>query len=299
MDELSDFPLNDFHLGDVLNFGRILANGEQTQVRICMHRKSKIFFCIKMEPFLSAEQKDILLRKSKMQNLSSHPLIVKLFLSFSDDKYLYHIMEYLPGGDLFEMVSTIGAVPEMMAKLYVSQIILAVEFLHNNHILHNDIKLENLILDNIDTVKLTDFGLATYEFEPPPTSINGTPGYMAPEIILRRNHGPEADWWSVGICIFELLTGTLPFDINDADSTLATFQKIIKSNLKLPRNLNPVATDLIKRLLTVDNQIRLGAGKNGTPSIKSHAWFSDVDWTSVHSQQVPGVHFVRNLHNLQ
>jgi len=248
-----------------------------------------------MEPFLNEEHKGELIKKSNMQKIASHPSIVKLYCSFHDDKFVYHIMEYLPGGDLFEMVSTIGALPESMAKRYISQLILAVEFLHNHHILHNDIKLENLLLNNVETVKLTDFGLASYETDERSVAINGTPEYMSPEIILRKPHGKGADWWSVGICIFEMLTGHLPFDMNDSDSTMVTFKKILQSELIIPDTINPLAADLILHLLTVDYQKRLGSGEHGSNDIKNHKWFSDTEWNSVIMNDMDGIHFVRKL----
>jgi len=191
------YSLTDFCIGDVLNYGRVLENGQQTQVRICMHMRTKIFFCLKLEPFTNGDHKESILKRSRLHQMSIHSSIVRL-----DDKFVYHVMEYLPGGDLFEMVSTIGALPVNVTKRYIVQLILATEFLHNHHILHNDIKLENLLLDSVDTVKLTDFGLATDNLDGRSLTINGTPEYMSPEIILRTSHSEAADWWSVGICLF-------------------------------------------------------------------------------------------------
>lgn len=260
-----------------------------------MHVRTKTLFCVKMEPFLNAQHKQILIAKGNIQKLASHPSIVKVYATYDDDHYVYQIMEYLPGGDLFEMVSAIGPIPEQMAKCYAAQLVLSVEFLHSKGILHNDIKLENLLLDNVNILKLTDFGLATSEFEATPEAINGTPEYMSPETILTKNHSRVTDWWSVGVCIFEMLTGNLPFNMNDTDSTLVTFQKILQSKLVIPNTINSVAADLLFRLLTVDSSSRLGSGINGSHNVKSHPWFSDIQWENVLNEQGSGVQFVRKL----
>jgi len=254
-----------------------------------------------MEPYVSEEQKIHLLEKTQMQKAVSHPCVVKLYTGASDERYVYHIMEYLPGGDLFEMVCTVGALPEKLTRKYTSQLILAVEHLHSKHILHNDIKLENLLLDNVDRVKLTDFGLATYEYDPKKArTINGTPEYIAPEIILDKSSTRASDWWSVGVCIFEMLTGFLPFDMKDSDPTHVTFQKILQSTLVIPDVITPLAADLLLRLLQVDNSKRLGSGLQGAADIMKHPWFSEINWGTIANEQSSlTVNFVRSLDEMQ
>eukprot|EP01118_Nematostelium_gracile_P017372 TRINITY_DN7396_c0_g1_i1.p1 TRINITY_DN7396_c0_g1~~TRINITY_DN7396_c0_g1_i1.p1 ORF type:complete len:246 (+),score=38.32 TRINITY_DN7396_c0_g1_i1:28-738(+) len=231
-----------------------------------------------------------------MQKSAMHPCIVRLYHSFSDVKFVYHIMEYLPGGDLFDMISSIGPLPENLTKRYAAQLILAVEFLHSKHILHNDIKLENLLLNNVNVLRLTDFGLASTEDaqESPSQSINGTPEYMSPETIIKKMRSRSTDWWSVGICIYEMLTGALPFNLSDSDEPMVTLQKIVHGRLSVPDFVSALATDLLIRLLAANFRERLGT--NSSEDIKSHKWFADISWDSIlHESNSTGVHFVRKL----
>jgi len=247
---------------------------------------------------MNLQHKQLILEKVKIHYALAHPCIVRLYAAIGDENYVYHLMEYLPGGDLFEMLSTVGALPEQMAKRYAAQLILAVDFLHSRQILHNDIKPENLLIDSVETIKLTDFGMASFQYQTEekipgkPSIINGTPQYMAPETILKRIHGRGTDWWSVGICIYEMLTGSLPFDITDSDSTIIIFKKILRSNLVIPDYIDSLAADLINRLLCMNPEQRLG--KCGAVEVREHKWFSGTDWNSIWKSN-KNVDFVRKL----
>lgn len=111
----------------------------------------------------------------------------------------------------------------------------------------------------------------------------GTPEYLAPEIITATGHGAAADWWALGVLLFELLAGYPPFF---ADSPLEIYEKILQGKFAVPAHIDPVAKDLIRRLLTADLTQRLGNLKNGARDVMNHPWFEGVDWAAVERKEI-------------
>ena len=150
------------------------------------------------------------------------------------------------------------------------------EFLHNKHIVHRDLKPENILIDSKGSLKLSDFGFAKV-VENKTYTCCGTPEYMAPEMILCRGHDKSVDYWALGCLLYELLVGIDPF--NDADPILI-YQKILKGKVKFPsEKVVPFAArSLIKHLLEPDVAKRYGCLKGGVSDIKSHRFFTGVEW---------------------
>ena len=142
----------------------------------------------------------------------SHPFIVKLRYSFQNEKNLYFVLDYCPGGELFFYLSKIGPFNERAAKFYAANILLALECLHQNGIVYRDLKPENILISKDGYAILTDFGLSKENmFGQKTTSICGTSEYLAPEVYLQVGYGMPCDWWSFGCVIFEMLSGLPPF----------------------------------------------------------------------------------------
>jgi serine/threonine protein kinase len=136
------------------------------------------------------------------------------------------------------------------------------------------LKPENLLLDNNGHIKITDFGFAKHV--PDITwTLCGTPDYLAPEIIQSKGYGKAVDWYSLGILIFEMLAGYPPFYDDDH---MRLYEKILAGRIKYPSYFDPMAKDLLKRLLTSDLSKRYGNLKDGSNDIKSHPWFKGIDW---------------------
>lgn len=211
-----------------------------------------------------------------MLSAVSHPFIIRMWGTFQDLNFVYMIMDYIEGGELFSLLRKSQKFPIPVAKFYAAEVILAIDYLHEHDIIYRDLKPENILLDKFGHVKLTDFGFAKYC--PGVTfTIVGTPDYIAAEIIQTKGYNKSVDWWSLGILIYEMLAGFTPFyDSN----TLKTYDNILNANLKFPssKNFTPDIIDLLSKLINRDLTQRLGNLQNGVEDIKNHVWFQEVNW---------------------
>ena len=209
-------------------------------------------------------------------------------------------MEYVEGGDCATLLKN-GPLPVDLAKFYFSEILLAVDYLHNYGIIHRDLKSENILITKDGHIKLTDFGLSKIGLMSHTTSILecyldketrqfndmqvfGTPYYIAPEVILRQGYGKPVDYWSMGIILYEFLVGCVPF-ISDTPEGL--FDHVIHDNIEWPSDddwpLPAEAKDLIAQLLQRNPKERLGTG--GSMEVKRHPFLQDVCWEDLLRQK--------------
>ncbi|KAG9443274.1 hypothetical protein H6P81_014614 [Aristolochia fimbriata] len=213
-----------------------------------------------------------------------HPFVVQLRYSFQTKYRLYLILDFVNGGHLFFQLYHQGLFREDLARIYTAEIVSAVSHLHANGIMHRDLKPENILLDADGHVMLTDFGLAKQFAENTRSnSMCGTIEYMPPEIVLGRGHDKAADWWSVGVLLFEMLTGKPPFVSGNREKIQ---QKIIKDKIKLPSYLTGEAHSLLKGLLQKEANRRLGSGPDGSEEIKRHKWFKSINWKKLEARQI-------------
>ncbi|KAL1334046.1 hypothetical protein HN51_062930 [Arachis hypogaea] len=213
-----------------------------------------------------------------------HPFIVQLRYSFQTKSKLYLILDFINGGHLFFHLYRQGIFSEDQARIYTAEIVSAVSHLHKNGIVHRDLKPENILMDGDGHVMLTDFGLSKEIDESGRSnSMCGTMEYMAPEIILAKGHNKDADWWSIGILLYEMLTGKAPFTHTNKKKLQ---EKIIKEKVKLPPTVSTEAHSLLKGLLQKDPSTRLGNGPNGDEQIKSHKWFRPINWKKLEAREL-------------
>jgi RAC serine/threonine-protein kinase len=208
----------------------------------------------------------------------NHPFIVGLTMAFQSKNKLYFVLDYCAGGELFFHLSKIGKFSESRAAFYASEIVLALEYIHQLDIVYRDLKPENVLLDARGHVRLTDFGLSKEGITNSSSGANsfcGTPEYLAPEILNRQGHGRAVDWWSLGALLYEMLTGLPPFYCRDREKL---FEKIRRGHLEYPRSLSARAQTLLRGLLTKDPKHRLGSGSDDAAPIKAHAFFGDTKW---------------------
>uniref|UniRef100_A0A803TZS4 non-specific serine/threonine protein kinase n=1 Tax=Anolis carolinensis TaxID=28377 RepID=A0A803TZS4_ANOCA len=187
----------------------------------------------------------------------NHPFIVKLHYAFQTEGKLYLILDFLRGGDVFTRLSKEVMFTEEDVKFYLAELALALDHLHSLGIVYRDLKPENILLDEAGHIKLTDFGLSkeSVDQEKKAYSFCGTVEYMAPEVVNRRGHNQSADWWSFGVLMFEMLTGTLPFQGKDRNETM---NMILKAKLGMPQFLSPEAQSLLRMLFKRNPANRLG-----------------------------------------
>uniref|UniRef100_A0A672QEK6 non-specific serine/threonine protein kinase n=1 Tax=Sinocyclocheilus grahami TaxID=75366 RepID=A0A672QEK6_SINGR len=214
---------------------------------------------------------------------SKSPWIVQLCCAFQDEKYLYLVMEFMPGGDLVTLTSNYD-IPEEWAQFYTAEVVLALDAIHSLGFIHRDIKPDNMLLDRNGHLKLADFGtcmkMDSSRMVRCDTAV-GTPDYISPEVLMSQGgtgyYGRECDWWSVGVFIYELLVGDTPFY---AESLVGTYGKIMdhKNSLTFPDDIemSKKAKDLICAFLS-DREVRLG--RSGVDEIKCHPFFKNDQWT--------------------
>ncbi|XP_055289559.1 ribosomal protein S6 kinase alpha-3-like [Moschus berezovskii] len=215
----------------------------------------------------------------------NHPFIVKLHYAFQTEGKLYLILDFLRGGDLFTRLSKEVMFTEEDVKFYLAELALALDHLHSLGIIYRDLKPENILLDEEGHIKLTDFGLSkeSIDHEKKAYSFCGTVEYMAPEVVNRRGHTQSADWWSFGVLMFEMLTGTLPFQGKDRKETMTM---ILKAKLGMPQFLSPEAQSLLRMLFKRNPANRLGAGPDGVEEIKRNSFFSTIDWNKLYRREI-------------
>jgi len=239
--------------------------------------------------------------------LADNPFVVKMYYSFQTEKNLYMVMEYLNGGDCFSILREWTYFPEDIAKMYVAECVLALEYLHGHEIVHRDLKPDNMLIDSNGHVKLTDFGLSRVglldrqedkkewqlnhafskeeEGEEEAAGAVGTPDYIAPEVLLGTGCGVGVDWWALGCITYEFLIGITPFY---GDTLEEIFENVLSHNVMWPEDdqeLSPEATDFISSLLAFDPADRLGSG--GGEEVRAHPWLADVDWDNIYKKKGP------------
>ncbi|CAD8164851.1 unnamed protein product [Paramecium pentaurelia] len=216
--------------------------------------------------------------------IMNHPFIVKLNYAFQTLDHLYLVMDLCSGGDLSTHLELVNNFPEYIVKIYAAEITLALEALHKQGIIFRDLKPENVVLDKDGHAHLTDFGLSKQgiDEEMINQSFCGTLAYLAPEMLMKKGHGRQVDWYMLGIFIYELLVGAPPY--YDAEKEILK-ENIKRAPLKLPRHLSQEAKDIIIQLLIRDPKRRLGC-KEDSKEIKSHPWFNDINWQDCYNKKL-------------
>ena len=291
----------------------IIGRGAFGEVHVCKEKKTGKIVAIKKI------RKDVLIEKNQIIHVRNEqllmskvksPWIVELKASFQEDDFLYLVMEYLPGGDLMNLLIKKDILSEAEAKFYIAELILAIESIHKLDCIHRDIKPDNVLIDKTGHIKLSDFGLAKVSDRLYENNIDenfnenkfthhkknfscvGTAYYVAPEVLNKKGYGPEIDWWSVGVIFFEMLVGYAPFcskETSEVCYKILNWQKYLKIPSKITLSKN--AEDLIKKMINNSNT-RLG--KNGVNEIKKHPFFKDINWDKLRETKAPFIPELKN-----
>uniref|UniRef100_A0A4W6FJX6 non-specific serine/threonine protein kinase n=1 Tax=Lates calcarifer TaxID=8187 RepID=A0A4W6FJX6_LATCA len=276
---------------------KLIGRGAYGEVQLVRHKASKKVYAMKqLNKFEMIKRSDsaFFWEERHIMAFSNSPWIVQLCCAFQDDRHLYMVMEFMPGGDLVTLTMNYD-IPEKWARFYTAEVVLALDAIHSMGFIHRDIKPDNMLLDQHGHLKLADFGtcmkMDSTGMVHCDTAV-GTPDYISPEVLQSQggdgNYGRECDWWSVGVFIYELLVGETPFY---AESLVGTYGKIMnhKNSLVFPDDIemSQDAKDLICAFLT-DRTVRLG--RTSVDEIKCHPFFKNDQWTFDNIRESKCVH---------
>lgn len=264
-------------------FGRVdlvtIGDDKSTSYALKVMKKCQI---------VETRQEQHIINEKRIMMESDSAFIVKLYRTFKDDKYLYMLMEPCLGGELWTVLRDRRNFDEDTTRFYTACVVEAFSYLHSRHIIYRDLKPENMLLDALGYVKLTDFGFAKRLYPPgnKTWTFCGTPDYVSPEIILNRGHDYSCDYWSLGVLMFELLTGAPPFT---SDEPMKTYNIILRGidAVDFPRGISQKAQNLIKKLCRDNLSERLGYQRGGIEDIMKHKWFDGFNWIGLKSRSLP------------
>ncbi|XP_067272829.1 cGMP-dependent protein kinase 1 [Pseudorasbora parva] len=267
--------------------------GKVELVTTLQHRKYFAMKKISKQHVIAKKQEGHILLERKILQAIRCEFIVRLHAAFKDSRYIYMIMEFCPGGEIWTKLKEVGRFGENIAVFITACVVEAYAYLHNKGILYRDLKPENLMLDSKGYVKLVDFGFAKELSRGEKTySFCGTPEYISPEIIQNQGHDFAADFWSLGVLIYELLVGSPPFSSSDPQKIYA---KILDGVINFPSFMGEGAKSLISKLCRPRPGQRLGNTKNGIRDVRNHRWFNSINWHKLRMGQLeaPTVRLIR------
>lgn len=263
---------------DDLLIVKLIGKGMFGNVFLAAHKRKKTLFALKTVERNKIEkyeiQENLILERKVLLQLD-HIFILKLVKTFKDPNRVYFLTEFVKGMDLFDVLRELNLVSNSDSKFYVAILILILEHLHDRDIIYRDLKPENVMVDQDGYLKLIDFGTAKI-VEGRTYTVVGTPHYMAPEVILGKGYGVTADYWSLGVMIFEFICGGVPFGENEQDPYVI-YEKVLERKLVYPNFIEQrmPAKPFIEQLLNKNHSMRTGGG---VENLKAHPWLNNIIW---------------------
>ncbi|CAL8392198.1 RAC-alpha serine/threonine-protein kinase [Gadus morhua] len=263
---------------------RLLGRGSFGKVILVKETSTGRYYAMKIlrkEVIVTKDEVAHTLTENRVLQTSRHPFLTVLRYSFQTHDRLCFVMEYANGGELFFHLSRERVFSEERARFYGAEIVSALDYLHSvKNVVYRDLKLENLLLDREGHVKITDFGLCKEGVtdDVPMTTFCGTPEYLAPEVLEDSDYGRAVDWWGLGVVMYEMMCGRLPFYSHDHE---ALFSLILTEEVRLPSTLSQAARRLLAGLLRKDPKARLGGGPGDAKEVMKHQFFTGVRWEEV------------------
>lgn len=273
---------------DDFNPIKLIGRGSWGKVMLSRQRSTGCLYAVKIlkkHVIISQNEVSHTLTESRVLRTTNHPFLIALKYSFRDKERLCFVMEYAAGGELFYHLSQERKFSEDKTKFYGAEIVSALGYLHEHDIIYRDLKLENLLLDRDGHIKIADFGLCKDNIRLTDTTKTfcGTPEYLSPEVIEDNQYGRAVDWWSLGVLLYEMMCGTLPFNNN---TTELLFHEILMKQVSFPAILSEPAKHFLNGLLIKDPTKRLGGGPDDAREIMIHAFFRGLNWIELMEKKI-------------
>ncbi|CAF1055653.1 unnamed protein product [Didymodactylos carnosus] len=271
---------------DRLELSKTVGTGSYGRVLLVRDRETSVYHALKIFSIthvVQSRQTEHVKSEKEILAAIKHPFIVKLHWTHHSEQFLYMLLDYLPGGELFTYMRRKGSFDLKTSIFYAAEITSALEYLHSLQIVYRDLKPENILLDAEGHVKIVDFGFAKKIMNKTFTTC-GTPDYLSPELFKGTGHNKSTDWWSLGILTFEMLSGATPFNPNQNESEIPG--KVLSGKISWPRTIDESTKAFIKKLLHQNPDKRLGAGRNGSKEVKEQPWFSSIKWDDVYHRKL-------------
>ncbi|XP_040830919.1 RAC-alpha serine/threonine-protein kinase isoform X3 [Ochotona curzoniae] len=267
---------------------KLLGKGTFGKVILVKEKATGRYYAMKIlkkEVIVAKDEVAHTLTENRVLQNSRHPFLTALKYSFQTHDRLCFVMEYANGGELFFHLSRERVFSEERARFYGAEIVSALDYLHSEkNVVYRDLKLENLMLDKDGHIRITDFGLCKEGIKDGATmkTFCGTPEYLAPEVLEDNDYGRAVDWWGLGVVMYEMMCGRLPFYNQDHEKL---FELILMEEIRFPRTLGPEAKSLLSGLLKKDPKQRLGGGSEDAKEIMRHRFFSGIVWQDVYEKK--------------
>ncbi|XP_033340052.2 cAMP-dependent protein kinase catalytic subunit 1 [Megalopta genalis] len=264
---------------------RTIGTGAFGRVLLVKYKPTSVFYAMKVldkSKVVKMKQVNHTYNEKRILQCVRFPFVVYMEYCFKDNSYVYLVLPYINGGEMFTHLRRMGKFDEPLARFYAAQVLLALEYLHHCSLVYRDLKPENILIHSSGYIRMTDFGFCKM-IDGRTWTLCGTPEYLAPEVILSKGYGKSVDWWSFGVLIYEMNAGYPPFYSGEP---MKIYEKIISGKYKYAQHFGEELRDILKNILQVDLTRRYGNLKNGTLDIKGHKWFQSTDWNMIYHQKI-------------
>jgi len=269
--------ISDFHVIRTIGvgtFGHVVS----VQKKVPPQQKKGPYYVVKCQDIKFTKENNLqerLNREKRILGDLSHPFIVRFYGEFCDAKYSYFLLELLQGGEVFRLLVENDRFSEDWSRFYSGATLSAFAEIHSHNIVYRDLKPENLVIDAEGYPKIIDFGLAKKLEGGKTWTLCGTPDYMPPEVITNEGHDSAADYWALGVLLFELTNGTPPFA---SDYPMDVYKNILSGKVEMPEFFSDDLADLLIKLLNPRQATRIGRTYGGIKEIMDHKWYSNLDF---------------------
>lgn len=286
--DVSDSPRKTRVSLEDFEFLKVLGKGTFGKVILCRYKRTRKLHAIKIlkkKLIIDKDEVAHTMTEGRVLREFKHPFLTELSFAFRTSDRLCFVMEYVNGGELFFHLSKERIFTEQRTRFYACEILSALGFMHEKGVIYRDLKLENLLLDKDGHIKIADFGLCKEQifYQARTKTFCGTPEYLAPEVLDDQDYGRAVDWWGLGVVMYEMMCGRLPF-YNTNHEVL--FEMILMEDVKFPKTLTHQARHLLSRLLVKNPNARLGGGQEDYKEIQAHVFFEGVDWDEVYQKKL-------------